>query len=848
MTILTDESAPSIEPALPIEAVLTELHNSLTTHKRVLVVAPPGAGKSTLLPLSLLTSDWLGDGEIWLLEPRRIAAEQVARRLASTLKEELGNTIGLITGDFSKTHRNNKLIVMTEGVLAQRLLKENDIPNCKAVIFDEFHERNLQSDLGLALATQCQDYLRDDLKLIIMSATLDSKVLIEKLDAQLIESQGRSYPVDIQYVIKQAELSLEQNITTLIRQALKQHQGDILVFLPGIKEISRTQTLLEDRFSASDKQQQFVIFPLHGQLQSKDQQVVLKPCDQRKIILATDIAKTSLTIEGVTAVIDCGLERQARFNSQNAMDELVTVQASQASMIQRAGRAGRIQAGYCYRLLSEEAFISRPSFSQCAIQLSDLTPFALTLGSWGSFDVNDYFLLDLPDANRYEKSVQLLTQLNATENSDTDQKILNSHGKLLSEFPIHPRLANMLLSIKHNNDKYTACLLAAILSEGDPLYFKFSNSDLSVRLELFTQSNLPKQFEGGEVKYRLAKRIQILAKRLANKLQVTNFNIDSEKSGLLCMLAYPDRIAQKRGNGYRLSNGQGAQLIDKDALTANDFLAVAQVSKQAAFNGATVHAKSIIRLGCQLTKQLIEEYYSDQIILHSRFEMLNQLMEIKEYKLGALVISSRKEKAPAAAINQFILQQVRDKGLVYLPFSQTDMKLLDKLTLAHELMPHIYPSFEETILINSLELWLLPFLNGTPLKSIAFSDVLLSRIDWAIQTQLKKDLPTSIALPSGRNANIDYSQNPPVVKAKLQECFGMTASPTIAQGQVTINLHLLSPAQKPLAMTHDLAFFWQQAYPQVRKENRGRYAKHPWPEDPLTAVASALTKKKMEAR
>jgi ATP-dependent helicase HrpB len=272
------------------------------------------------------------------------------------------------------------------------------------------------------------------------------------------------------------------------------------------------------------------------------------------------------------------------------------------------------------------------------------------------------------------------------------------------------------------------------------------------------------------------------------------------------------------------------------------------VSKQAAFNGATVHAKSIIRLGCQLTKQLIEEYYSDQIILHSRFEMLNQLMEIKEYKLGALVISSRKEKAPAAAINQFILQQVRDKGLVYLPFSQTDMKLLDKLTLAHELMPHIYPSFEETILINSLELWLLPFLNGTPLKSIAFSDVLLSRIDWAIQTQLKKDLPTSIALPSGRNANIDYSQNPPVVKAKLQECFGMTASPTIAQGQVTINLHLLSPAQKPLAMTHDLAFFWQQAYPQVRKENRGRYAKHPWPEDPLTAVASALTKKKMEAR
>jgi ATP-dependent helicase HrpB len=839
MTALTNKSA------LPIEAVLPELHSALETHKRVLVVAPPGAGKSTLLPLSLLKSEWLADGEIWLLEPRRIAAEQVARRLANTLNEELGNTVGLITGDFSKTHKSNTLVVMTEGVLAQRLLRDNDIPNCKAIIFDEFHERNLQSDLGLALATQCQDYLRDDLKLIIMSATLDSSTLVEKLGAQLIESQGRSYPVDIQYAIKQAELSLEQNINKLVQQALKQHQGDILVFLPGIKEISRTQQLLEDRFSSGETQKHFCVFPLHGQLQSRDQQAVLKPNNQRKIILATDIAKTSLTIEGVTVVIDCGLERQARFNTQNAMDELVTVQASQASMIQRAGRAGRLQAGHCYRLLSEEAFISRSSFSQCAIQLSDLTPFALTLGSWGSFNVSEYFLLDLPDANRYEKSLQLLTQLNATTSSDTEQKTLSSHGKSLSEFPIHPRLAHMLLSVKNNNDKYSACLLAAILSEGDPLYFKFPNSDLTVRLELFKQSNLPKQFEGGDVRYRLAKRIKVLAKRLANKIQVNNFDIDSERAGLLCMLAYPDRIAQKRGNGYRLSNGQGAQLLDKDALKSSDFLAVAQVSKQSAFNGATVHAKSVIRLGCLLTKQLIEEYYADQITPQSSYVMQTQLMEIKEYKLGALVISSQKEKAPATAINDFILQEVRNKGLAYLPLSQAHIAVLNKLTIAHELMPNAYPSFEESVLINCLEKWLLPFLNGKALKSIPFDDALLSRINWAVQTQLKKDLPASIALPSGRNASIDYSQNPPVVKAKLQECFGMATSPTIAQGKVTINLHLLSPAQKPLAMTHDLAFFWKQAYPEVRKENRGRYAKHPWPEDPLTAVASALTKKRM---
>jgi ATP-dependent helicase HrpB len=839
--------------SLPIASVIPQLHITLAAHKRVLLVAPPGAGKSTLLPLSLLESDCLSGGEIWLLEPRRIAAEQVARRLATTLNEDLGHSIGLITGDFSKTSPHNKLVVMTEGILAQRLLRDNDIPSCSTIIFDEFHERNLQSDLGLALAIQCQEYLRDDLKLIIMSATLDSLPLVDKLGAELVESQGRSFPVEINYAIKLAELTLEQNICKLISNALNNHQGDMLVFLPGIKEISRTQQLLEDRFStgeaaresSSETFKHFSVLPLHGQLQSKDQQAVLKPNPLRKIILATDIAKTSLTIEGVTVVIDCGLERMARFNTQNAMDELVTVQASQASMIQRAGRAGRIEAGHCYRLLSEEAFLSRSPFSQCAIQLSDLTPFALTLGSWGSLDVDDYFLLDAPDPSRYQNSLSLLAQLNGITNLESDQKTLSHHGKVLSEFPIHPRLAHMLLSVKNEDDKYSACVLAAILSEGDPLYFRFANSDLTVRMDLFKQVKLPRQFEGGEVKFHLAKRIQLLTQRLAKKIQTKGRQINSDRGGLLCMLAYPDRIAQKRGNGYRLTNGQGAQLLDNDGLKSTDFLAIAHVSKQSAFNSQSNHAKSYVRLGCELTKDVIEEYYADQITEVSRFEMQKQLTEIKEYKLGALVLSSQRIKASDEAISDYLLQEVKEKGLCYLPLKQDELALLNKLNQAHSLLPNIYPSFEGSVLIDDLENWLLPFIGKNKIKDIPYKDALLSRIEWAVQSQLKKDFPISLPLPSGRSASIDYSQTPPVIKAKLQECFGMTTSPTIAQGNITINLHLLSPAQKPLAMTHDLAFFWKEAYPEVRKENRGRYAKHPWPEDPLTAVASSKTKKRM---
>ena len=834
--------------SLPIESVLDELQRTLESQNRVLVVAPPGAGKSTLLPLSLLNADLSGadtspQGVIWLLEPRRVAAEQVARRLASTLDENLGESIGLITGDFSKTGKGNRLVVMTEGVLTQKLLSDNEIPECSTIIFDEFHERSLPSDLGLAMAVQCQEFLREDLKLIIMSATLDCTALIDNLGAALIKSEGKSYPVVNEYLIKQAELSLEQNVAKLIQRAYKNHTGDILVFLPGVREIARTETILKETFSDN-----LLILPLHGQLPNKEQQRAIQPSKQRKIILATDIAKTSLTIDGVTVVIDSCMERQARFNPQTAMDELITVQASQASMVQRAGRAGRTQAGHCYRLLSEEAFQARSAFSQSAIQLSDLTPFSLSLGAWGSFDLDDYILLDKPEQKRYENSLNLLGQLNATDLDNNTKQTINLHGKKLSEFSVHPRLANMLLSIKDPKLVYSACLLAAILTEGDPLYFYQSNSDLTLRLELFKEmsspSNVPKRYERAEVKYNLTKRILKLTQRLAKKLHVTDLTINSDKAGILCMLAFPDRIAQKRGNGYRLRSGQGVQVLHNDALSHSDYLAVAHTSTQTAFNNSA-SKQSYIRLASKIDKADIFHFFKDHIHMRSRFEMQSQLMEIKEEKLEALTLSSKISKAPESARLAFIAQEVKKSGLAFLPLKDDALTLLKKLSLAHSLFPDIYPSFEESDLIKDIDNWLVPFIKDGNLKSIPYRDALISRLEWKLQKELKHDFPSSLALPSGRDAAIDYSESPPVVKGKLQEFFGMPISPSIAKGKITLNLHLLSPAQKPLAMTHDLAFFWKEAYPEVRKESRGRYAKHPWPEDPLTAVASSKTKKRM---
>ena len=827
---------------LPIAHILPELLKQLSHSTRLVIQAPPGAGKSTLLPLHLLKAQWLGDGQIWLLEPRRLAAEQVARRLADSLGEELGESIGLMTGEFSKISNKNKLLVMTEGILAQRLLNENDIPQCQAIVFDEFHERNVQTDLGLALAMQCQEYLRDDIKILLMSATLDSDTLAEKLDAKVLASEGRCFDVDIHYLstplIQNRPANLNQQVSRAVNLALSEHNGDILVFLPGVKEIRQCFENLEHLADSNIK-----VAPLHGQLNWNQQREAMANCESRKIILATDIAKTSVTLAGVTVVIDSGLERQPQYNVRQAMDELVTVKASQASIIQRTGRAGRVQAGVCYRLYSEEDFLSRNDFSDKSITLCDSSQLALNLASWGSVNLDDYFLMDKPETNRWQSSLELLQQLQITHN-----QTITPHGVALSQLPLHPRLSHMIVKAKDIGMGSTACYLAALLSEGDPLHFDArdgNNSDLETRLQLFELSKFPQSFEHGQVKFKVAQRISKLAQKLMKQLRIKNTPLDVSFAGMLTMLAYPDRVAQKRGQGYRLRSGMGCNMLPMEALKSHDYLAIAHLSLN---KNNQASSQPFIRLAANISLETITSLFEEQFEQHIQLTTnpQNKLVSIEQTRLNSLVINEKITPATPQQIKDYAWLSIKEKGLTALPLKEHHQHLLAKLNLAHATFPNIYPSFTEICLIDDLENWLVPFLATSSLAQIDFSQALLSRIDWQLQQQLSQDFPSNFVLPTQREASIDYSQTPPVIRAKLQECFGLLQSPTIAKGKVTLNLHLLSPAQRPLAMTQDLAFFWKEAYPQVRKENRGRYAKHPWPEDPLTAIATHMTKRRLQ--
>lgn len=825
---------------LPIQSVLPDVLAQLKQHNRLVVQAPPGAGKSTLLPLALLKLLPDNSEQIWLLEPRRLAAEQVAQRLAQGLDEPLGHTVGLMTGERKVMGKQTRLVVMTEAILSQRLIKENDIPQCAMVLFDEFHERNLHTDLGLALVLQCQEFLRDDLTLVIMSATLNGDALSKQLNCPNIESQGRSYPVDVSYL--PPKNTQQRNLASEVQQALSvclNEIGDVLVFLPGVREIQQCLRVLNDKYQTEVNAKQLAILPLHGQLTAKQQQSVINNDPMQKIILATDIAKTSLTLPKITTVIDSGLERVNQFNLRQGMDELVTIKASQASAIQRAGRAGRVQAGQCYRLYSEEDFNRRSEFSPLAIQSSDLAPLCASLAAWGSLDLSEYQWLTQPESKQISRSIQLLEQLEILKDNR-----LTDHGKDVIQTPLHPRLGHMIVKAQSQGNGYSACVLAALLSEGDPLYYEQSHSDLHTRLQLFEKNSLPNFFEGAKVNQKKAQRILQQAKRFANSLNITISNVDSNQTGLLTMLAYPERIAQKRGGGYRLRNGMGCQIYHGDTIKHTDYLAVAEIS-QSQQQGQ--HANSVIRLACEVSLTEINALFSNQI---ESFEQLKlndkqQLQTINRQQLGELILSEKITPASHTQKNEYYLQEFKAQGLDFLPLEEEHLHTLARLRLAHDVYPDEFPDFSENALIEDTENWLAPFLATNSLKQVNYSEALFSRIEWPVQQTLNKRFPLTYKLPTERQAKIDYVEQPPVVKAKLQECFGLGQSPTIAQGKITLNLHLLSPAQRPLAMTQDLAFFWKEAYPDVRKENRGRYAKHPWPEDPLTAVASGQTKKRM---
>jgi ATP-dependent helicase HrpB len=802
---------------LPIFAVLDDLRSALAHNPRVLLQAPPGAGKSTQSPLALLDAPWLAGKQIWLLEPRRLAAANVARQLAENLGEKLGERIGLLTRHDKHIGPNNKILVMTEGLLSRRLLENQEIPECGLIIFDECHERHLQTDLGLALACQCQELLREDLKILLMSATLDER-WAETFDAAKVTSAGRQYPIVYRYLGRNHNERLDDAMATALRSICSEQNGHILVFLPGVPEIRRLQNRLTDMYGDNSGKR---ILPLHGQLTPAEQQAALAPCAEQKIILATAVAQTSLTIDGISAVLDSGLERYAALNPRTGLDELVTRSVSRATAEQRAGRAGRTAAGTCYRLWSQESEASFAPQPPAEIETVDLSALALALASWGDCNLDEYRWLTPPHAMRWQQSIELLHQLDALH----DMRITQD-GEAMARLPLHPRLAHMLIRGQADNQATTACAIAALLEEGDPIRSEHPDTRLANRLHLL---------EGGRdanVSQGALQRLKTSFQRLKGLLNASG-SINSDACGELLLFAYPDRLAQKRGEGYRLRNGRGITVRDHDANGRHEFLVLAQT-----FNNDALRLAAPISL--ERIRQLLQNQIAHNIHVHDKN---GQLQAREQEQLGALVLSEKHIPLKPEYIRDHWCQVLRNEGLQRLPWPESSANLLKRLQLfsAHH---SAVPSFAEADLLTDLATWLAPFIERN-LEHIPLNQALMSRLPWELHASFKQQLPEFFSLPSGRDAAIDYCGDLPVVEAKLQECFGLLHSPKLLNNSLPLRISMLSPSKVPLAISTDLDHFWRNVYPDVRKENRGRYNKHPWPEDPFSAEATSKTNRQL---
>ena len=857
---------------LPIENVLPDLLQCLQQQTRAVLSAAPGAGKTTRVPLALLDAPWLAGKQILMLEPRRLAAVRAAQFMAKQLGEAVGERVGYrIRGD-SKVSAATRVLVVTEGILTRMLQDDPELRGVGIVLFDEFHERSLHADLGLALTLDVQDNLRDDLRVLVMSATLDGVAVANLLAANgtpapVIESQGRSFPVSTHYLGRNVNAHLEPQVVNAILRALKEDVGDdaqgsasgagtrrrsdLLVFLPGQREIRRVQQQLQELALADVE-----LHALFGEAAPAQQQAALAPApaDKRKVILATAIAETSLTIDGVRIVIDSGLARVARFDPVRGMSGLVTVNVSQATAEQRRGRAGRQQPGACYRLWPESQQLSLPRFPTPELLSTDLTPFALELAQWGVRDVSTLRLLDAPPAAHLQQARDLLRQLGALDASES----LTAHGRALARLPVHPRYAHMLVRGKELGLGLgaLACDVAALLEERDILRgHDRSDVDLHTRWLALVH--------GGAVDRAARDRARQQAKRLRGLIQVSDEAEHDEQVGTLLALAYPDRIARQRaahgsanaaGAGlrksgaerslrYQLASGIGASLPDGSGLSREPFLAVAEV------DGVGADAK--IFLAAALSAEQLESVFGeliiqrDEVIWDSREQCV---LARRRRALGALIFSEQNIEADPAARTEALLEGVRQMGLAVLDWSgaAAQLRARSEWLRLHGHAPTDWPALDDAALLASLADWLAPFVTGLRTKAqLAGVDLLAalkSRFSYSQQQELDRLAPTHLTVPTGSRIALDYIGPQPVLAVRIQEVFGERDTPRIAGGKANVLLHLLAPGRQPLAVTQDLASFWQNAYPDVRKDMRGQYPKHYWPENPLEAEPTRRSK------
>lgn len=811
-----------------MQNLLQHIPEILATQNTLIVQAPTGSGKTTKIPLSLLQQMLKPHEKILMLEPRRLAARSVARYMSDLRKEKVGQTVGYRVRLDTQVSEQTRLEIVTEGILLRLLQADPSLADYAMVIFDEFHERSVQADLGLALARQSQTLFREDLKLVIMSATLNTDTLADLLQAPVLTAEGRQFPVEIRY---QAPPARQQRgfsasfVSQCIRQMLETETGSLLVFLPGSGEIRQVEAALKDL------PENTFVAPLYGSLSAKaqDQAILPAPSGQRKIVLATNIAETSLTIEGIRVVIDSGLARRPHFDVHSGMTRLMLGQIALSSADQRAGRAGRVEPGICLRLWPQADNARMSPQQEPEILHSDLAPLALELARWGTPDPEELEWLTPPPAKAYAQAQALLVQLGAL----TPQYQITPHGEAMSQLPVSPRLAHMLIQGKKEGLGPLACYVAALLSERDIASAR-RQSDLSLRFE-----TLRKQAQGFQF---IHKSAQQLGRHLHIKVSSQSLNVTEWQSelGFLVALAYPDRIAQHRpGEAPRflLSGGRGALLPESDGLANADYLAVADL------DGHPREAK--IYLAARLSLEQLEKLTGEQ--QYTDIEIDTRKAKVRIYETenyGALTLKRTLIRQPdPAQLQTALCQMIRTQGIHKLPWENAQRQWLARLAFAHRQDPEYWPLITMEDLNADIHSWLGPFLTGFNAPADIQSDTLQQALDFLLGYDkvqaLQAYAPTHIDVPSGSRVRLDYTQgDPPVLPVRLQEVFGMEETPTIYQGKVMLMMHLLSPARRPIQVTQDLRSFWQNTYHDVKKELKGRYPKHYWPEDPLQAEAT----------
>jgi len=825
----------TFDTPLPIDVVLDELARTLAGNNAAVLVAPPGAGKTTRVPLALLDEPWRKDRKIIVLEPRRIAARASAERMARSLGERVGETVGYRVRFGLKVSRATRIEVVTEGIFSRQILDDPELTGVAAVLFDEFHERSLDGDLGLALARDAQTGLREDLRIIVISATLDGARVAKLLgEAPVVASEGRAFAVETRYLGRKADAPLERQMADAIAMALRADAGSVLAFLPGAAEIRRTQNLLGERIHDASVE----IVPLFGALDAavQDRAIAPAPKGRRKVVLATSIAETSLTIEGVRIVVDSGMARVPRYEPDIGLTRLETVRASRAAVDQRRGRAGRIEAGVCYRLWDEPQTAALAAYTQPEILSADLSSLVLDLAQWGVSDPAELAFLDSPPLPALKEARSLLRELGALDGEGR----ITAEGKSLRALALPPRLARMIVDSHRLGAGREAAEIAAVLTErglgGDSV-------DLDARLDLFRRDRAQR-----------ASSARALAQRWASQVAATENAASASSpspqggaeltSGVMLGLAFPDRVARNRGDGsFLLANGRGAAVDRASALARAPYIAVAELTGTA--------AQGRILLAAPITHAEIEQYFADHI----------ETADETSFDRGAMALRARRKKrlhaitlseaplalAPSAETARVLADGLIAAGLDKLPWSNALKQWRDRVMFLRKAEGAPWLDLSDEALAAEREQWLVPALfEKTALKDFSAPDLsqaVMALLPWELRARLEREAPTHFEAPTGTLVPIDYeAEQGPTIAVRLQELFGLNTHPSIAKGAVPLVVELLSPAQRPVQVTRDLPGFWSGSYAAVRSDLRGRYPRHPWPEDPANATPTRRVK------